>query len=443
MIYSVPLEQVSCVYLFGNVGKLGRGAVGQDGAGEALELGKVVDHPAAEEGGAVFKRRLIDDHGGPLGLDALHHALYGGLAEVVGVGLHRQAVHPDDAFLLRGGAVGVVGAVIIVAGHLQDLVGYEVLAGAVALDYGRHHVLGDVGVVGKELLGVLGQAVAAVAEGGVVVVAAYAGVEAYAADYGLGVEPLDLGVGVKLVEVADAEGQIGVGEELDGLGLLHAHVEDGDVLADGALAEEAGEGAGRRVEPADVGEAHYGVVLHGEARILHDAGDAGDDARGVKVVIQGLALAEELGEEEEVEPPGPARGVPHVERPAVADGDGGLYDHHGVGVDVEHEVYDLLHARCVEVVPDGVVVGRGRDDHEVGVAVGRSPVERGREVERLFGEVSLYVLVLYGRPAAVYEFNLFGDDVDGRDAVVLREEGRYAESDVAGSGNGDIVFFHI
>lgn len=37
----------------GDVGEVDGGAVGKDGMGEAFELGEVVDHTAAEEGGAV------------------------------------------------------------------------------------------------------------------------------------------------------------------------------------------------------------------------------------------------------------------------------------------------------------------------------------------------------------------------------------------------------
>ena len=117
----------------------------------------------------------------------------------------------------------IVLCVGVPTGFLEDLVGDEVLAGAVALDDGGHHVLGYVLIVGKELLGILGEAVATIAEGGVVIMGADAGVEAYAGDDGLGVETLDLAIGVELIEIADAQGEVGVGEELDGLGFLHAH----------------------------------------------------------------------------------------------------------------------------------------------------------------------------------------------------------------------------
>lgn len=94
------------------------------------------------------QRGLVDHHGHALGLHALHCALAGARAEVVGVGLHRQVVHAHDRHRLT--------LVDAVPHHLQHLVGHEILAGAVGLD----QVLGHVLVVRQQLLVVLGQAVA-------------------------------------------------------------------------------------------------------------------------------------------------------------------------------------------------------------------------------------------------------------------------------------------
>ena len=166
-------------------------------------------HLGAEELRRV-QRGLVDHHGHALGLHALHDALDGARTEIVGVGLHRQAVHAHDRLRLT--------LVDAVPDHLQHLVGHEVLAGAVGVHDGLDQVLRHVPVVGQQLLGVLGQAVAAVAEAGVVVVRSDARLQADAVDDVAGVEAADLAVGVKLIEVGYAKSQVGVGEQLDGLG---------------------------------------------------------------------------------------------------------------------------------------------------------------------------------------------------------------------------------
>ena len=165
---------------------------------------------------------LVDHHGHALGLHALHDALDGARAEVVGVGLHRQAVHAHDRLLLAG--------VHAVPHHLQHLVGHEVLAGAVGVHDGLDQVLRHVPVVGQQLLGVLGQAVAAVAEAGVVVVRSDARLQAHAVDDVAGVEAADLAVGVELVEVGHAQRKVGIGEELHCLGLGGAQHQLRDAL---------------------------------------------------------------------------------------------------------------------------------------------------------------------------------------------------------------------
>ena len=96
-------------------------------------------HLGAEELRRV-QRGLVDHHGHALGLNALHDALDGARAEVVGVRLHRQAVHANNRLLLA--------LVDAVPHHLQHLIGDEVLAGAVGIHDGLDQVLRHVPVVG-------------------------------------------------------------------------------------------------------------------------------------------------------------------------------------------------------------------------------------------------------------------------------------------------------
>ena len=81
--------------------------------------------------------------------------------------------------------------------------------------------------VGQQLLRVLGQVVAAVAEAGVVVVGADARVHAHAVDDLLRVEPLHLRIGVELVKVGDAHGQVGVANRHRAFD-HHQHLGEGD-----------------------------------------------------------------------------------------------------------------------------------------------------------------------------------------------------------------------
>ena len=224
----ITLEDVASVDLLPDVVQAAVIPIGNDGLGHFLEFLQVVYYDATEEGAAIFQGRFINDNFRAFGFDSLHDTLNGGLAEVVGVRLHGESEYSNDAAMFLAGIIAAAGFIITCLA--QHGIGDIVFPRAVALDDGGHHVLRDILVVGQQLLGVLGKAVAAVAEAGVVVVGADTGVESDAGDDGLGVEALHLGVGVELVEIADAQGEVGVGEELDGFGFFHANEKNRDVL---------------------------------------------------------------------------------------------------------------------------------------------------------------------------------------------------------------------
>ena len=182
-----------------------------------LELSQVVHHTAVKELG-FFQSRLKNNHFHTLGFDALHDALDAAASKVVASSFHDQAVDANH--------LGVA---------LENVYGAEVFAGGVAVHNGAHDVLRHCVVVGKQLLGVFGQAVAAVTKTGVVVVVANAGVQAHAVNDLAAVQPVAGGIGVQLVKKRHAHGEVRVGEEFDALGLGAAAQQHFYVLFDCAL----------------------------------------------------------------------------------------------------------------------------------------------------------------------------------------------------------------
>jgi len=80
--------------------------------------------------------RFINDDINAFGLDPFHDALNRGSPEVVGIGFHSQSVDSDRFGILP-----------------DDHVGNVILAGAVAIDDGLDEVVGNILIVGWELLG--------------------------------------------------------------------------------------------------------------------------------------------------------------------------------------------------------------------------------------------------------------------------------------------------
>ena len=86
------------------------------------------------------------------------------------------------------------------------------------------------------------------------------------------------------------------GEEFHSLGLLHTHVECGNLFFDGTLLEKIGEHVCGIIHTLDVGDGKDSGVLLSKLRPIYYLGYAGNDARGVEIVIQRLAFAQKLRE---------------------------------------------------------------------------------------------------------------------------------------------------
>ena len=160
----IPSEYISCIYFLFHIVKTFIVAVGDDGMATLLEGGKVVDDKAAEESGTIFQCRFIDDDLCSLGLDTLHHSLNRTLAEVVTVRLHCQAVDSYDTFLLFIWVIIAPVIIVIIACCVQHLVGNEILACAVAFHNRLNKILGDIRIIGKQLLRIFRQAISAIAK---------------------------------------------------------------------------------------------------------------------------------------------------------------------------------------------------------------------------------------------------------------------------------------
>ena len=259
---------------------------------------------------------------------------------------------------------------VIIACFLEYGISNIVLTGTIALYDCLNQVLRNIGIVCKELLGILWQAITTIAEAWVIVMGTDSWVETYAIDDCLGIESLYLCVCIQLIEVAYSECQIRIGEELDSLSFLHAHEESINVLLDGAFLEQRGEGLGCFLQHLDIGYRLDCLVLLCELWVLDNLWIAYDDAAWVKVIIECLALTKELWREEEVELLHALLGILQIEVAGVTYRDGALDDHHCIRVYLQNQVDDFFYMGCIEVVLHWVVVGWCCNHYEVCILIG-------------------------------------------------------------------------
>ena len=293
------------------------------------------------------------------------------MPEIVGAGFHGEPIHPDHHLVLAGAVPVGLAAVAVVAGAVQDAVGNEILARAVALHDGLDEVLRHIIEVREQLLRVFREAVATIAEGGVVIVRTDARVEAHAVDDGPSVESLHLSVGVELVEVADAQGEIGVREELHRFRLRAAHEQHGDIVLQGALFNQSRECMCRFFKRSVI--------------------ETDDDARRIEVIIERLGFAQELRSEDN-----PRARIAIAEAAGIADRHGTLDNHRRGRIHRQHQFDHLLDVGSVEIVLLRVIVRRRGNHHEISVLVCRPPVQRRRQAEWLLRQILLDILILDG-----------------------------------------------
>ena len=160
----------------------------------------------------------------------------------------------------------------------------------------------------------------------------------------------------------------------------------------------------------------------------------------MQVVVQRLALAQELGAEEDLRI---AQSISQAR--GVADGNRRLDDDPGVRVHGANGGDGGLDRARVEEVPVRVVVGGRGDDGVVGARIRLGHVDGGVQVELALPRLGLRqealdLVVLDGRLVVVDLLDLLGHDVQRVHLVVLREQDGEGQADIAGTGDSNFGF---
>ena len=142
------------------------------------------------------------------------------------------------------------------------------------------------------------------------------------------VQTLHLSVSIQLVEVRHTQSQIGICKQLHRLSLLQSHEQRVYVLLDSALLQQLRECLSRLLHVVALNGLNSLVLLI-ELSILNHLREANNDSTWPQVILQCLALTQELRREQQTELPalaishrshlGKLLGVLHVQRTAIAN----------------------------------------------------------------------------------------------------------------------------
>ena len=245
----------------------------------------------------------------------------------------------------------------ICASDLQHTVSNVVFSGTVRLHDCFNQVLRHISVIGQKLLGVLGQAVTAVAKAWVVVLITNTRIKAHTLDNLLRIQSLHLRIGIQLVEIADTQSQISVGKQLNSLGFRKAHNQGVDILLDCTFLEQACKG---------VGSLHQASVIHISTH---------NDTARVQIVVKSFRLPQELRAENDV-----VAVVLFTHRSCKANRNRGLNNHDCVRIVLNDQLDDGLYCGSVKEVLLAIIVGRRCDNDEIRIFVCGFSIQRGSQI---------------------------------------------------------------
>ena len=158
----------------------------------------------------------------------------------------------------------------------------------------------------------------------------------------------------------------------------------------------------------------------------------------IKIVIQSLALTEELRRENDI-----AAVIFLSYFFSITHRYGALDNHYGTAVHLQNEFYDLLYVSGVKRVLDRVIVSRSGYHHKVGISVSGCAVGSGMKVKLFLTEILLNIFISYRRTAVVYHVHLLSHNVDSLNMMMLAQQCCYAQANISCSGHGYSYIFKV
>ena len=115
----------------------------------------------------------------------------------------------------------------------------------------------------------------------------------------------------------------------------------------------------------------------------------------------------------------------------------------GYGVQKKSDVTGaMIRVRRIEIILHRIVVRRSRNHHKVRLPVSRSPVERSRQVQFLFRQILLDILILNRADTVVNLLHFFRNHVYSHHPVMLCQQRSDRQTYIARTRYSDCIVFH-
>ena len=147
---------------------------------------------------------------------------------------------------------------------------------------------------------------------------------------------------------------------------------------------------------------------------------ADNNPAGVKVVVQSLGFPQKFRTEQDIFGAGL-----FPDGCSITYGNGGFYNHDSIWIVLHHQTDYRFHGRCVKMLGDGIVIGRGSDDHKICIGVSQLCVQCGSQIQILLGQILFNIVILNGGNTPVNQIYFFRHNVYRVDFMMYGQKGSY------------------
>ena len=148
--------------------------------------------------------------------------------------------------------------------------------------------------------------------------------------------------------------------------------------------------------------------------------------RRIQVVVECLALAQELRAEDDV-----VTVELLTNRCSVTNRNGALNHHDGFRVILNYQFDNSLNCGCIKEILLTIVICRCSNDHEICIGVCFLSIQSCCQIQFFFCQIFLNVFVLNRRLPIVDQFNLLRDDIHSRNMMMLAQQRSNGKSYIA------------
>ena len=168
-----------------------------------------------------------------------------------------------------------------------------------------------------------------------------------------------------------------------------------------------------------------------QSSIIHVGSD--DNTGRIKVIIQSLALTQELRAEDDIVA---VELLTHT--CSVTNRDGALDNHNGFWIVFDDQFNDSFYSTCVKKVLLAIVICRCSNHHEISITVCLLCIQRCGQIQFLFCQILFNVLILNRRLFVIDQLYFLRNDIYCRHLVMLRQQRSNRKTNITSTSHSNL-----